>query len=133
MGKYTFWLWTAAVTQIVTAAIHSLSFINTPDPKNETERQLLDLMYNYRPDMGAGFNPSMGDFFTGLSSCFTMLYLFAGMMNIYIIRKNLAPEIVKGFTSINLLIFGASFLIMLVFTFLPPVILAGLVFITPRY
>jgi fatty acid desaturase len=130
MGKYTFWLWTAAIVQIVSAGIHSLNFFRKPSPQNETERQLFDLMYNYKPDMGAGFHPSMADFFTGLSSCFTMLYLFAGLSNIYIIRKNLSPEIVKGFTSINLLIFGAAFLIMLVFTFLPPIILAGLVFLT---
>lgn len=130
MGKYTFWLWTAAIIQIVTAGIHSLALFRTPSPQNETERQLFDLMYNYKPDMGAGFHPSMADFLTGLSSCFTLLYLFAGLMNIYIIRKNLAPETVKGFTSINLLIFGASFLIMLVFTFLPPIVLAGLVFLS---
>ena len=77
--------------------------------------------------MGAGFNASMLDFFFALSSCFTFLYLFGGLINIYVIRKKAEPEFVKGFININLLIFVPCFLVMLFLTFLPPVVLTALV------
>ena len=130
LKRYTFWLWTTAVLQLLCAFIHSLSFLRTPNPKNESERQLYDLFTNYKFDLGAGFHHSMAEIFTGLSSSFALLYLLGGLMNIFLLRRKLPQEIMKDVTGINTLVFGISFLITFVFTFLPPIIMTGLVFIT---
>ena len=127
--SYTFWLKTAITLQILTALIHSLSFFAGPSPSDEPEKQLLDLMTNHRTDMGGGFSPSMMELFLGLSSCFSLLYLLGGLINIQLLRIKLAPQSMKGILNINILVFGITFIVMYVFTFLPPIILTGLTFI----
>ncbi len=128
-NRYTFWLRATAVLQLITAAVHAMSFLRTTSGINETERQLNELMTTYRPDMGPHFHPTTADLFTSLSACFPLLYLLGGMTNLYLVEKNIPPQIMKGLTSINLVVFGGSFLVMLIFTFLPPIIMTGLVFI----
>jgi hypothetical protein len=39
----------------------------------------------------------------------------------------IGAEILKGIVCINLLVFGICFVMMLVFTFLPPIVLTGLI------
>jgi hypothetical protein len=125
--RYTFWLWLAVFFQLLTAVAHSLSLFITPLPANDTERQLFDLMTNYRPNMGAGIHRSMGELFKALSSCFSLLCLLGGLINIYLLRKRVDAGVIKGLVGIQLLVFGICFGIMAVFTFLPPTILTGLV------
>ena len=40
------------------------------------------------------------------------------------------PELMKGIILINVLVFGACFAVMAIFTFLPPIILTGLIFVS---
>ena len=127
--KYTFWLTVAGILQFLTAAVHSLSFFVKPEPKNETERQLYELLTTYKPDLGPHFYPTLGDIYAGLSASFALLYLLGGWMNFYLLSKSLSPETMKGITAINTLIFGITFLIMLLHAFLPPIICTGLVFV----
>lgn len=127
--RHTFWLWTTVVFQLLTAAIHSTSFFVASVPQNETERQLIELMNTYRQDLGAGFQPSTREILTALSSCFTLVYLLGGLSNAFLLRKRAAADILKGIVGINVLIFGACFVIMFFYTFLPPIILTGLVFL----
>ncbi len=127
--RYRFWLRAAAILQLLTAGIHSLSFLRQPQGTNETEKQLMDLFIHYKMTMGYGFHPSMYDLFTSMSACFSFLYLFGALANFFILSLKLNNETMKRWTSINTLIFGASFLVVILFTFLPPVILTGLVFI----
>ena len=130
MNSYLIWIRVSAILQIVTAGVHAMSFYRQPELTNETERKLHELMTTYRPDMGPWFHPTPGDIFQALSACFTFLYLFGGLINLYLVPKKLAPEIWKGLVSINLLIFGAVFLVMLLLTFIWPIALSGIVFIT---
>jgi len=67
LKKFSFWIWGAIITQLLTAVFHSLSFFMKPEPQNETEKELLDLTSNYKPDSGMGFHPSFADLFTGAS------------------------------------------------------------------
>jgi len=68
--------------------------------------------------------------FKALSSCFSLLYLLCGLINIYLLRKRVDVGLVRGLVGIQLLVLGLCFGIMSVLTFLPPIILTGLVFIT---
>ncbi len=124
--KSSFWIKAAAIAQLLTAAFHSISLFISPQPENDTEKQLYDLMANYKPDAGAGFHPSVSNLFTALSSCFTLLCLYGGVMIFYLLKK-ISKGAIKGLLNINLLVFGACFAMMAIFTFLPPVILTGLI------
>ena len=130
MNNYLLWIRATAFLQIITACVHGMSFLRQPIPANETESTLHKLMSTYHPDLGPLFHPTTGDIFTALSACFSFLYLFAGMINLYLVQKNLGPQIWKGLVSINLVVFGSAFLVMLLLTFLPPIILTGSVFIS---
>ena len=126
LKRYTFWLWLAVVFLFLTGLIHSISLFVSPAPANETERQLLDLMMNYKQDLGAGFHKSMWNLFTALSSCFTFLYLLGGLNITYLLKKKVRLGILKGIVRIHLLVFGVCFVVMAIFTFLPPIVLTGL-------
>ena len=130
VDRYLFWLRTTAVLQLITAAVHALSFFRNPAPDNETERQLHDLMTTYQLNLGPYFHPTSAHLFTGLSASFSFLYLLGGLTNWYLAQRNVPQETLKGITSINVLVFGGNFLVTLIFTFLPPIILTGLVFIS---
>jgi hypothetical protein len=130
MNNYLLWLRISSILQIITGCVHAMSLFRSPVPANDTERNLNELMTTYRPDLGPLFHPTMSGLFTALSSCFTFLYLLGGMTILYLLTKGISAHIWKGLVSINLLVFGAAFLVMLMFTFLPPIIMTGAVFIS---
>jgi len=127
--RHTFWLWTAVVFQLITAAVHAMSLFIAPVAQNETERQLIELMSTYRQDLGGGFQPSTRDIMIALSSCFTLMCALGGFINAFLLKKKASVEILTGVVGINVLIFGVCFAVMLTFTFLPPIVLTGLVFL----
>ena len=127
--RHTFWLWLAVVFQLLNAAGHSLSFFITQVPTNDTERQLLDLMANYQLDMGAGFHRTTHQLFTALSACFPLFYLLGALNNIYCLKKKVDVGLLRGLLAIQLIVFGIAFGVVVVFAFLPPILLTGLVFV----
>jgi hypothetical protein len=127
--KFSFFIWAATITQLLTVIFHSLSFFAQPNPKNDTEKQLLLLSVNYHPDAGMGFHPSMSELFTGLSACFTLICLFAALLNWFFKRQGLTVVQWRGFLLIQTAIFAILFAVMLVFTFLLPIVCTGLAFI----
>ncbi len=122
------WIWATYVSQILTGAIHSLSFFKNPEPANETEKQMYDLMMNYKRDLGAGFSPTTMDLFTALSACMTMLCLLSGLSLWWLSRHNTGKKEMRGIMAINTVIFGVGFAIMLMLTFLPPIVCFGVIF-----
>ncbi|MEQ1764898.1 MAG: hypothetical protein ABL984_17345 [Pyrinomonadaceae bacterium] len=128
MRTYTFWLKAAAIVQLITAAIHSVSFFVEPEGTNDTERQLFSLMDGYKFDMGAGIHRPFGDLLTGLSMYMTLLYLLGGVLIFYLLRSRVDTAVMRGVTNIFLLIFGFAFAWMVFYTFLPPIVLTGVVF-----
>ena len=129
LKRYTFWFSAAVLFQLITGLVHSLSLFITPEPANEIERQLFTLMTTYKMDAGGGFQPTYSGLFLALSSCFTFLCLFAALTNGYLLIKHTEPNVMKGIIGINVVIFGAVFAMMAFFTFLPPIVCTGLIFI----
>ncbi|MBK6722343.1 MAG: hypothetical protein IPO41_14395 [Acidobacteria bacterium] len=129
LRRYTFWLSAAVIFMLLTAAFHAISLFVKLEPANETERQLIELVTTYRMDAGAGFHPSFGNLMTALSSCFSFLCLLGGLTLGYLMIKHTEPNIMKGMIGINVIIFGAIFVVMTVFTFLPPIVCTGLIFL----
>ena len=130
LKRYTFWLKAAIVLQFLTAAIHSVSFFVEPELNNDTERQLHELITTYHPEMGLGFHPSFWNLFTALSACFPLLCVLGGLTLAYLLWKRAAADLIKGIILINLFVFGVCFVVMLIFTFPPPIIVTGLIFLT---
>ncbi len=128
MRNYKSWYWTAVVFQFLTAAIHALSFLNDPQPANDTEKTMIVLMRNYKQDM-AGMQVTTWELFLALSSCFSLLYFLGGLTNTWLLRRKADDALLGGILWINLLVFGACFFIMAALTFPPPIALTGLVFL----
>ncbi len=126
MKNYTTWLKTASIVQFITAMIHAVSLFITPAPNNETEKQLFSLMDTYQFDFGAGFHRTMNELVLVFSASFCLINLLGGLLNWYLLRKKVAPEIMKGVITINLVIFGTCFVLITKYAFLPPIILSGL-------
>jgi hypothetical protein len=91
---------------------------------------LHELIVTYRKDLGGGFQRTFSDLFTALSSCFSFVCLLGGLIIAYLLKTRAPVEILRGVTLINVIVFGAIFVVMAVFTFLPPIVLTGLVFLT---
>ena len=130
LKRYTFWTKAAIVLQFLTAGVHSISFFVEPDLKTDTERQLHELITTYHPDMGAGFHPSFLNLFTALSACFSLLCVLGGLTLVYLLWKKASPSLMKGILGINALVFGVTFVVMLVLTFILPITMIGLIFVT---
>jgi hypothetical protein len=129
MKSYRFWLWTAVVFLLLTALIHASTLFIQPVPQNETERQLLTLLVTYQQDFGAGFQRSMKEIIT-LSACFSLVCLLGGLTLALLARKRADAGILKGVVGIHVLVFGICFAVMALFTFLPPIVLTGLILLS---
>jgi hypothetical protein len=129
-NKISSWLKVAIGLQFLTAAVHSLSFLRSPQGQNEAEKQMIDLMYNHKMNMGAGFHRTMGQIFTSVSLCFTLIFLLGALINLYLVRMHSPINLLKGIVGIQTLIFAVVFLGAVFFAFLPPAIFTGLVFLT---
>jgi hypothetical protein len=127
LKRHTFWLWLAVVFLFLLATVHSLSLFIAPKPGNETERQMLELMMTYKQNMGAGFHPSMWNLLTALSSCFSFLCLITGLTLAYLLKTKADSGILRGIVRIDLLVLGGCFIVMAIFTFLPPIVMTGLI------
>ena len=127
--NFSFWIWGIIITQLLTSFFHSLSFIAKPKPKNDTEKQMLDLLANYKMDMGGGIKRSFANLFIGVSICFTIIYVLGAALNWYFLKAGISTEVWKGFLLIQLIVYGLVFLLQLRFTFWPPIIVTGLVFL----
>ncbi len=127
--KSSTWLKIAILLQFVTAFVHALSFLSDPVGTNDQEKMLIDLMYNYSMDLGAGYQRTMHEIVNALSACFSLVYLLGGAINWYLLRQNAEPRMLRGLLTIQLAVFGFAFALMVIYTFLPPIVLTGLVFV----
>src|SRR6185295_8913969 len=130
LKRYQFWLWLAVVVLLLNALIHSVTLFIEPAAQDETQRQLFDLMSSYKQDFGAGFKRSTKELVTALSACFSFLCLLGGLTLAFLLRKQAEVRIMMGVVGIHALVFGICLAVMVVFTFLPPIILTGLIFLT---
>ena len=128
-SNFSFWIWGAIIAQGLTAFFHSLSFISKPKPRNDTEKQLLDLLKNYKMNMDGGIKRSYSNLFIGVSICFTFIYLLGALLNFYFLRSGVSPAVWEGFLLIQVITYGIVFLMQTRFTFWPPIIVTGLSFI----
>jgi len=129
LKRFSFWLWATAIFQLLSAAIHSLSFFIDNPPANDTEKQMTTLLTTYKLDMGAGFRPTMMDLMSSLSLGFLLLCAMGGILNLYLWKRKIPIRVMKGVMAINMIVFGVCFAFMIFNSFLLPVCSTGLIFI----
>lgn len=127
LKKSSFWYKSAIVFQLLTGIFHTLSFLNTQQPANESEKKLFDLMSNYNFNFGAGFHHSMEDILTSFSITFSLFLFFSASINWLLLKISLPYITLKGILLINLIFYLICWLTMCLLTFLPPIICIGLI------
>ena len=127
LSDFSFWIWGTITTQLLTAFFHSLSFISPAKPRNDMEKQLVEIITKYKLDMGAGIKRSFYNLFIGVSSCFTIIYIMGAALNWYFVQKGVSADVWEGLLLIQLIAYSIVFILQVRFTFLPPIIVTGLV------
>jgi hypothetical protein len=128
-SNFSFWIWGAIIAMALSALFHSLSFIVKFKPKNDTEKQMINLLDNHKIDMGGGIKKSFAHLFIGVSICFTLIYILGAALNFYFLRSGISPAVWDGFLLIQVIVYGLIFLLQIRFTFWPPILVTGLSFI----
>jgi hypothetical protein len=76
-----------AIFLLLLGLVHSLSLLETPVAKNDTERQLQDLMSNYKFNV-MGSMRSMDNFMRGFSISFMLGVFCVGALDLALAREN---------------------------------------------
>jgi hypothetical protein len=108
---------TGAVLLIVIAAVHSLSLIRERTPANDTERQLFELMTNYKFNL-VGTMRSMSELLSGFSAAFGLAVLGFGLLDIAVWSER--ARLLKKVALANSLWLAAMLVVSLHYFFLVP-------------
>ncbi len=106
-----------AVALLIIGLVHSISFFQKLVPANDTEKQLLDLMSNYKFDL-AGSLRSMGDLMTGFSVCFMLAALAFGAFDLLLSGER--TGLLKRVAFMNILWLAAMTAVSLHYFFVVP-------------
>ena len=108
---------TGAVVLVLVGLVHSLSLFEKPVPANDTERQLLDLMANYKFNL-MGSARSMADLMRGFSVSFMVAALGLGVLDLLLSRER--PGLLKRVALINAIWLAAMTAVSLHYFFVVP-------------
>ena len=126
--NFRIWIVVTYIFQLLTGVIHSLSFFGGHQASNDAEKPLIDAITTIHLEMGAGFHPTFSDLFYSVSAALTLLCLFSGIMNWYLLKLKLSNAAYKSIMAINMVTFGIYTVVNYFFAFLPPLICIGLIF-----
>jgi hypothetical protein len=87
-----------AIVLVLLGVVHSLAVIAEPAPQNDTERQLYNLMANYKIPL-PGAVRSMAELVRGFNIAFGLLSLSLGLINLAIAR--LDSSVLKRLALVN--------------------------------
>jgi hypothetical protein len=117
-----------AVVLLLLGLAHSLSLFEKPVPANDTERQLLDLMADYRFNL-MGSSRSMADLMRGFSISFMVAAFGLGALDLLLSRER--AGLLKRLALIHAIWLGAMTAVSLYYFFAAPtsfLLLAFLIF-----
>lgn len=123
---------TGAVVFLLLGLSHSLSLLERQIPANDSERQLLELMSNYRFNV-MGSMRTMDNFLRGFSIAFVVSTLALGSLDLLLCRERIA--ILKRVALVNIIWLAAMTVVSLNYFFIfPTVFLTGalLIFVLAR-
>lgn len=126
--KYKFWTRLSIFFSLATALLHSIGLVSGFQPENPGEKTLIDLMNNYKLDLGLGFVRTMNNLMTSFSISFTLLFIFVAMISGVAVQKYTTIVVARSLLGYSVLIFAACFVTMCILTFIIPIVCVGLVF-----
>jgi len=106
-----------AVLLLLLGVVHSLSLIGKPVPANDTERQLLDLMSNYKFNV-MGSTRTMDNFLRGFSISFLLGALSLGALDLALCRER--SGLLKRVPLVNVVWLAAMIAVSLCYFFILP-------------
>ena len=124
--NYLFWFKIGTWMCLITGLIHSLNFINKPQPQNEVEKQLFDLLENYRVILPGGFNRSTYElmlFFNLNMTFFLVSWSIIGMILVYSLMPTKKDRQIVG---VSAAIWTAYLIPTYLLTFLIPLVLIAM-------
>jgi len=105
------------IALLIIGAVHSISFFQPLLPANDTEKQLLDLMSNYKFNL-AGSLRSMDNLLTGFSMSFMLAALVLGAFDLLLSGER--ADLLKRATLMNILWLATMTAVSLRFFFIVP-------------
>jgi hypothetical protein len=102
---------------IVIGLVHSISLFTKQVPANDTERQLLDLMDNYRFNL-LGSMRSMAELMRGFSTAFMLSAIGVGALDLLLARER--PQLLKRVALINTIWLAVMTANSLIYFFIAP-------------
>ena len=105
------------IALLIIGAVHSISFFQPLLPANDTEKQLLDLMSNYKFNL-AGSLRSMDNLLTGFSMSFMLAALALGAFDLLLSGER--ADLLKRATLMNILWLATTTAVSLRFFFIVP-------------
>ncbi|MFZ0862043.1 MAG: hypothetical protein WB781_01905 [Candidatus Sulfotelmatobacter sp.] len=108
---------TGAVVLLLLGLVHSLSLFEKPVPVNDTERQLFDLMSNYKFNV-MGSMRSWDNFMRGFSISFMFTALVLGTLDLALCRER--AGLLKRVALINTIWLAAMIVVSLRYFFIFP-------------
>jgi len=106
-----------AIVLLLLGTVHSLSLFEKPAPANDAEKQLLDLMSNYKFNL-MGSIRSMNDLMRGFSIAFLAGAIAVGLLDLSLRRE--AARVLKSAASINVIWLAALTAVSLKYFFVVP-------------
>ncbi|NBA84503.1 hypothetical protein GVN16_01945 [Emticicia sp. CRIBPO] len=128
--KYKFWTRLSIFFSLATACLHTIGLVSGFKPQNPGEKTLIDLMNNYKLDLGLGFVRTMNNLMTSFSISFTLLFVFVAMISGVAVQKYTTIVVARSLLGYSVVIFAACFVTMCVLTFIIPIVCVGLVFVS---
>lgn len=117
-----FYFKTGSWLLLITFSLHTFGhFAGGLQATNDTEKQLLDLMINYKMQLGSDTITMMG-LQKGFSLCFSILFLWSGSLGLYLSSKKvgIAPSILRTVSIFYALILILTAVISITYFFLIP-------------
>lgn len=108
---------TGAAAMLLLACVHAISLFEKPTPANDTEKQLLDLMANYKFNL-MGSLRSMWELMRGFSVAFTLWALGLGILDLAF--SNECTALLKRLAFLNVLWLAAITAVSLRYFFAAP-------------
>lgn len=118
--KYRFFFKFGAWALLATGVFHLMSFLNQPEPANDTERQLFELLQNYRFDLGGGTMRSMEELLHFFSLTMSFLCFFGGILNLILAKYFDNEALAKKVVIFNAAFWAIYLVPLYLLTFLPP-------------
>lgn len=108
---------------ILTCFLHLFGHLQEPLPENDIEQQLITLMTTYAINVGAGQSVTMMGLQKGFSLCFSLLFLWSGVLSLFLLRQ-LAdkPQFLKRISMLYSSALLVGTVISLVYFFFAPTI-----------